>query len=172
MLPRMNKPTWTDAPLATDLTLRSFQKPDLHELHEIDQACYPPGIAYSKGTLRWFLRQPGAICLVGELAGKKDGALVSFIIAEQEGERGHIVTLDVLQEFRQAGIGTLLLAAAERELSSRGVARVELETAVDNAPAIAFWQKHGYRTHGILKRYYLDRVDALWMQKTLPAQGT
>ena len=152
--------------------LRDYSAGDLKALYQIDQACYPPGIAYSKGTLRWFLRQPGAICLVGELAGKRDGAVVSFIIAEREGTRGHIVTLDVLQEFRQVGIGTLLLAAAERQLSSSGVQRIELETAVDNAPAIAFWKKHGYRTHGILKRYYLDRVDALWMQKTLPAQGT
>ena len=42
-----------------------------------------------------------------------------------------------------------------------------LETATDNAPAVAFWQRHGYRIEATLKRYYLGRLDAYEMRKIL-----
>lgn len=146
--------------------LRTSQPGDLQALYEIDQACYPPGIAYSKGTLRWFLRLPGAHCLVALDGGKPIG----FILSEYEGTRAHIITLDVLEDQRRRGLGSALLAAQEAYLAGQGVQRVKLETATDNLPAIAFWQKHGYRTCGVLKRYYLGRVDAYCMEKSLAAR--
>ena len=151
--------------LRPPLAIRPYRPVDLDTLYQIDQACYPPGIAYSKRTLRLFLRVPGAICLVAESGAE----IVGFIIAEQEERTGHIITLDVLEPYRRHRMGTALLEAAESQLASRGVQTVELETATDNAPAIAFWQKHGYRTRGILERYYLGRVDALSMEKSLHA---
>jgi ribosomal protein S18 acetylase RimI-like enzyme len=48
-----------------------------------------------------------------------------------------------------------------------GVRQVWLETATNNAAAVAFWQKHGYRTEAVLKNYYADRVDAYEMRKVL-----
>ncbi len=53
----------------------------------------------------------------------------------------------------------------------RGVESVLLETSVENSPAIAFWQRHGYRTEAVLKRYYLGRIDAYEMRKRLSAQS-
>ena len=43
-----------------------------------------------------------------------------------------------------------------------------LESAVNNDAAIALWRRHGYRQVGILKRYYLGKVDAIQMRKLLP----
>ena len=51
----------------------------------------------------------------------------------------------------------------------RGVRRVSLETATDNEAGVAFWQRHGYRTSGVMRRYYLGRTDAFTMIKTLRA---
>jgi len=143
--------------------LRRYQADDFEALHQMDQACYPPGIAYSKSTLRWFLRLPGKNCLVAE----DDGEIAGFILAAQEDDHAHIITLDVLEAYRRRGIGTALLTAVEKSLAANGTHQVELETATNNAAAIAFWRRHGYRTRGILKRYYLDRVDAYSMEKTL-----
>lgn len=147
------------------LTLRAYTSLDFDTLYAIDQACYPSGIAYSKQTLRWFLRLPGAECVVAELEGKVAG----FILAEHEGPNAHLITIDVLADTRRRGIGTALLDTLEHSLASRGARQVELETATDNHAAIAFWHKHGYRTVGVLKRYYLDRLDAYSMHKSLPA---
>ncbi len=145
-------------------TLRPYTPEDFEELYTIDQACYAPGIAYSKRTLRLFLRLPGAECLVAE----SGGAIAGFILAEHEGERAHLITIDVLASERRRGVGTALLHAIEQAVAARGVRQVTLETATDNEAAIAFWQEHGYRTIGVLRRYYLDRLDAYSMYKPLP----
>ncbi len=145
------------------LTLRSYHPGDFPTLYAIDQACYPPGISYSKRILRWFLGRPGAQCLVAE----SDGGIAGFVLAEQEEETAHLITIDVLVTYRRRGVAAALLDTLENTLAARGVRHVELETAIDNQPGIAFWQKHGYRTLGVLKRYYLDRIDAYSMFKPL-----
>lgn len=143
--------------------LRRYRPDDFETLHAIDRACYPRGIAYSRGTLRQFLALPGAECLVLDSSGE----LIGFILTEAERENAHIITIDVVSSHRRAGAGSLLLFEAERSLAARGVHEVHLETAHDNSPAIAFWEKHGYRKRGVLPRYYLDRIDAFWMSKRI-----
>src|SRR5258708_33344969 len=58
---------------AMSAAIRPYNSRDFAKLFRIDQACYPPGIAYSKNTLRWFLNLPGAKCLVAEVSGKIAG---------------------------------------------------------------------------------------------------
>lgn len=145
------------------LTFRAYQPGDFDTLYAIDQVCYPSDIAYSKRTLQWFLNLPGAACVVAETSG----APVGFILAESDAGRGHIITLDVLEHARRRGIGTALLDTIEHTFAGRGVREVALETATNNEAAVAFWNKHGYRTVGVLKRYYSGRLDAYSMQKLL-----
>src|SRR5579871_4579941 len=143
---------------------------DFEAMHELDLACYPPGISYSRRTLKWFLALQGAECLVAKSA---EGApeVLGFIIGEHEGASGHIITLDVAPSTRRSGVGTALLQELERRLAARGVSRVELETATSNEAGVAFWQHHGYRTHGVIPRYYLGRLDAYAMSKTIAPTG-
>ena len=148
-------------------SLRPYLPKDFETLFAIDQACYPRGIAYSRRMLRDFLSFSESDCIVAESGAETSNELAGFILTEAEAARGHIITIDVLEQFRRAGLGTRLLLAAEVRLSARGVRQVELETATNNEPAIAFWLKHGYRTRGSYKRYYLGRVDALAMLKAL-----
>jgi ribosomal protein S18 acetylase RimI-like enzyme len=143
--------------------LRPFQSADFETLYQIDQLCYPRGIAYSRRTLKWFLALPEAECIVGE----SDDAIAGFILTEADESRAHVITIDVLEAHRRRGLGTSLLREAERRLTARGVREVHLETAQDNAAAIAFWQRHGYRKRGVLRGYYLDRIDAIAMIKEM-----
>lgn len=143
--------------------LREYRPGDFDSIWEIDQACYDPGIAYSRRELRNYLRFPGAECIIAEIGGKTAG----FLVSAHDGATGHIVTIDVLPEHRRQGAAALMLAEAERRLAAAGVRVVELETAIDNAAAIAFWQKHGYRIDGVKKRYYADGRDAFTMKRPL-----
>jgi [ribosomal protein S18]-alanine N-acetyltransferase len=136
---------------------------DFEALHEIDKKCFEPAIAYSRGQLREFLDLPGADCVVAEAEGK----IAGFLVAARKRRVGYVVTIDVLKPYRRAGVGTLLLAEAERRLAAAGVRVVELETATDNVSAIAFWEKHGYRTGGVIKSYYPNGRDAFSMSKPL-----
>jgi len=143
---------------------------DFEALHALDQTCYPAGISYSRRTLKWFLALPGAGCLVAKSA-ENPTEVLGFIIAEHEGAEGHIITLDVAESSRRSGVGTALLREMEQRLAACGVSRVELETATTNEAGVAFWRHHGYRTHGVIPRYYLGRLDAYAMSKKLAPIG-
>jgi [ribosomal protein S18]-alanine N-acetyltransferase len=145
------------------ITLRSYKPADFDALHEIDQVCYEAEIAYSKRELREYLRFRGADCVVAE----SDGRIAGFCISAYQDHYGYIVTIDVLSEFRRHNVGTALLDEIERRLIVSGVHEVRLETATDNDPAVAFWQKHGYRKRGVRKNYYPNGRDAFAMTKTL-----
>lgn len=152
-------------------TVRDYGPSDFETLYEIDQACYPRGIAYSRAMLRWYLKQRGSFCVVAEADAAPEsgiqGQIAGFIIAQGEGHAGYIVTIDVLQGQRRGGVGTALLEEAERRLASMRVRTIELQTATNNEAGIAFWQRHGYRSSGISPGYYLGRIDAYLMNKTL-----
>ena len=149
------------------LTLRNYASGDFETLYAIDQVCYPRGIAYSRRTLKWFLAIKGAECLVAQAEQEPGSPIVGFIIAEAAGPEGHIITLDVVAEHRRAGVGTSLLREMEQRLAAGGVRTVLLETAISNEAAVAFWQRQGYRSVGVVRGYYLGRIDAFEMTKSL-----
>lgn len=146
------------------LAIRGYEAHDFAALHKLDQTCFPPGVAYSKLMLRYFLNQPSADCLVAEDGGK----IAGFVLAEENPPLAHIVTLDVAESHRKKGIGTALVVEMEQHFAFRKVRTVLLETSVENIAGIAFWQRHGYRTEATLKGYYLNRIDAYEMRKRLP----
>ena len=96
---------------------------------------------------------------------------VGFIVAEAARVTGHIITLDVLEEARRSGLGSRLMAAAEERLRAQGCRAVSLETAVDNAAALAFYKKHHYFLVKTLPRYYSTGVDAFVLKKDLLSDG-
>ena len=145
------------------------------ELYEIDQLCYEPAIAYSRRELRNYLRFPGADCVVAEAGAAAntknkfhESSIAGFCVTAHEDDWGYIITIDVLEAYRRHGLGSQLLAEAERRLAANGAREIALDTAVNNAAAIAFWQKHGYRILGTRKGYYPGGVDAYAMAKKLP----
>jgi ribosomal protein S18 acetylase RimI-like enzyme len=169
--------------------IRDFQASDFDTLWNIDQTCFPAGISYSRAELRLYMRRRASFTLVaanqesGESngspsaakrdkglpgAGLLDAAVAGFIITEAGARaRGHIITIDVIPSARRAGVGSLLLRAAEDRLISVECRSVELETAVDNFSAIAFYKRHGFSVIKTFPRYYSNGVDALVLEKTL-----
>ena len=150
--------------------IREFQKSDFPRLWEIDQKCFSPGISYSQPELLFYMRRPRAFTLVAEQAGNhrdSEAPAVGFIVAEAGKLAGHIITIDVLDEFRRSGLGSQLMAAAEERLRAEGCHTVILETAVDNAPALAFYKRHKYFLVKTIPRYYATGVDAFVLKKDL-----
>ncbi len=143
--------------------LRNYRPTDFESLHEIDRVCFDATIAYSRRELREYLRLPGAVCVVAE----ENDQIRGFIVTARQRDEGYIVTIDVLPNYRRHAVGSLLLAEAEKRLAAQGTTEVSLETATENASAIAFWQKHGYRTRGVITGYYPGGRDAFSMTKLL-----
>jgi ribosomal protein S18 acetylase RimI-like enzyme len=173
-------------------TIRDFHPADFDTLWHIDLHCFPSGISYSRAELKYYMRRPGAFTLVAEnrsavstadpASGKRGedssplspnetsearAATAGFIVAEANRASGHIITIDVIASVRRAGLGSLLLKAAEERLRAASCRSVGLETAVDNLSALAFYKRHAYsvvRTH---PRYYSNGVDAFVLEKDL-----
>jgi ribosomal-protein-alanine N-acetyltransferase len=143
--------------------IRAYVPSDFKALYQLDQSCFPRGIAYSKSMLRYFLDLPSAQCLVA-LEGEE---YAGFILSEATTWLAHIITLDVTEAYRRHGVGTMLLRGMEKSMAARGLGAILLETAVNNEAGVAFWQRHGYEAETVLKRYYLSRIDAYEMRKLL-----
>jgi ribosomal-protein-alanine N-acetyltransferase len=146
--------------------IREFQATDFDTLWRIDQGCFPPGISYSRQELKTYMRRRGSFTLVA--VDGKEGEPSGFIVAEADGRgTGHVITIDVSAPARRTGVGSLLLRAAEERLRAARCSTVELETAVDNAPALSFYKRHGYSVTRTFPRYYSNGVDALVLEKDL-----
>src|SRR5207247_6705276 len=103
----------------------------------------------------------GVQCLVAE----ENERIAGFLLAEETAPLAHIITLDVAAPHRRCGIGSELLRQTETNLAARGVRSILFETATTNEAAVAFWQRHGYRTEAVLNPYYLALLDAYAMHK-------
>lgn len=165
--------------------IRDFQPSDFDTLWRIDQTCFPPGISYSRTELRFYMRRRNAFTLVTysteantpvlkeehkpeDEKKSDDSSIAGFIVAEAGArERGHVITIDVIAAARRFGVGSLLLRSAEDRLIATGCRAVELETAVDNLSALAFYKRHAYSVIKTFPRYYSNGVDALVLEKKL-----
>ena len=77
-----------------------------------------------------------------------DGNVIGGILGGTYWGWMYIDILWVHEEHRKQGIGSRLLAAAEKEAVLRGCHHVHVDTMSWQAPA--FYQKHGYEVIGIL----------------------
>jgi len=150
--------------VSPNFLIRGYLPDDFGALYELDQQCFPRGIAYSKSMLRYFLQIAPQTCFVAAASG---AAIAGFILGEVDRTYAHIITLDVADDYRRSGVGSQLLKTLESKFSKLGTKTVVIETAVDNPVAIAFWHRHGYQTTRNLKKYYLGRTDAHEMRKPL-----
>lgn len=169
--------------------IRQFEKADFETLWRIDQKCFDPELAYSRPELAFYMRRPLAFTLVAEAesvlargangkgaGGPGERRILGFIVAERQRLKGHIITIDVIEEARRLGVGSALLDAAEERLLKSGAIEVELETAVNNEAAIRFYKRKGYFVGKTVRGYYSNQLDALVMGKDLtggePSTGT
>ncbi len=149
------------------LTIRPAASQDFPALYALDQACFAPGISWSRAELQYFLRYPGNIAVVAE----DEGRIAGFAIAGTQRRRGvpvgRLITIDVDSSMRRRGIGHQLLQAIEDRLRAQKAVAVLLEVAIDNLPAQEFYARHGFVKAGRIPGYYLGRIDALVMEKPL-----
>jgi ribosomal-protein-alanine N-acetyltransferase len=124
------------------------------------------GPAWDEAAFASLLALPGRLALVAAEEGEPLGMLLLGLVADE----GEIITLAVLPGARRRGLGAALLAAAAAEAAGRGVARLFLEVAEDNAPARALYAGAGFVPVGRRKSYYAragGAVDALMLALSL-----
>jgi len=83
-------------------------------------------------------------------------------------DEAHVVTIAVAEAYRRRGLGEMLLIAAIELAQRREQEVVTLECRVSNAPALALYEKYGFRRVGIRKRYYTDNNEDAAIMTTFP----
>ncbi len=135
------------------ILIRKAKKGDLEDLYRIEIECFHEE-AFPFSYMRRIMDDPKFITLVAVSSNR----IVGFIITsleEFEGDLiGHICSIDVKSEYRGRGIGSRLLSSAEKILKKMGAKICYLETYENNATAVKFYLKHGYKSFKTLRNYY------------------
>ena len=134
---------------------------DLGALRNLERVCFEKD-AWSLLDLMAVLSWPDVI----RLKAVDSGEMIGFIAGDpRRTERtGWIATLGVDPRSRRRGIGSALLAACESQMR---LPLMKLTVRVSNQPAIAMYEKLGYRTTDLWRGYYNDGEDGLVMTKRL-----
>ena len=144
--------------------LRPFRPDDFEVLFGIDQACFAPGVSYSRQELAAFITHPSSKTWVATT----EDQVIGFLIANRTPQRAeHIITIDVAERWRRCNVGTALMDAAEDWARMQKFRLVFLETAEDNLSAQAFYEKRGYVKLKRIARYYSNGAAAWLMVKAL-----
>jgi ribosomal protein S18 acetylase RimI-like enzyme len=146
--------------------IRHSTSKDFPVLLSIDQACFPPDVAYDYMDMKHMMSRPGAETLVLE----ESGEIRAFLLIDIDHRRksATLVTLDVLAEHRRRGYASILFSRSEEILKTHGVTHYSLQVDVHNDAAIAFYRKNGFKEERLLRKYYPGSRDAWQMTKKLP----
>jgi ribosomal protein S18 acetylase RimI-like enzyme len=93
------------------------------------------------------------------LVGVQDGAVVGCLMAGYEGHRGWLNYLAVSPEHRRRGLGSALVAEAERLLKNEGCPKVNLQIRTSNGEVVEFYGRLGYAPDDVVsmgKRFVDD----------------
>lgn len=103
----------------------------------------------------------GALPTVGYLVAEHGGAFAGYAVVSVVDVDAELQRIAVPPAQRRAGIASALLTATVDHALRGGASRLLLEVREDNAPAIAFYARHGFTELGRRPRYYRDGTTAL-----------
>jgi RimJ/RimL family protein N-acetyltransferase len=122
---------------------------------------------------RWLITTPGSISEPSEsfwisemvraaehlvLVAEADGEVVGNVLVSVDRgvatEHIGVLSITIAEEWRDVGIGTELVAAAQDWAADRGLRKVSLGVFPENARAIAVYEKRGFEREGLRRRQY------------------
>jgi ribosomal protein S18 acetylase RimI-like enzyme len=134
---------------------------DLGALRHLEQVCFEKD-AWPLLDLIAVLTWPEVI----RLKAVENGEMIGFVAGDPRRSEGAgwIATIAVDPRYQRRGIGRMLLQACEVRTT---LPRMRLTVRMSNEGAISLYEKEGYRSVDIWKRYYNDGEDGLVMEKKL-----
>lgn len=155
-----------------DYQIRLCEREDLPSVVDINARTLPEH--YSDYFYSEILAEFPETFLVAEL----EGGVIGYIMCRIEygfshlrrlglARKGHVVSVAVVDEHREKGLGSRLVVAAHQEMVKKSASESYLEVRISNARAIALYERLGYKTTGRLEGYYRDGEAAFLMATPL-----
>ncbi len=142
-------------------TIRSLGYSDLPQVIAIERRAFTTPWSLAMFVLE--LSKPSGVHLA---AIDAEGKLMGYLICARYDTVWHLMNIAVDPALRRWGIARALL---EQMLERAGAeSEYTLEVRTSNAPAIALYERFGFRSAGTRPRYYRDNgEDAVIMWRTL-----
>jgi ribosomal-protein-alanine N-acetyltransferase len=147
------------------LTIRPLAYSDLPRVIAVERRSFPTPWSLAMFVLE--LSKPSGVCLAA-LDGE---SLVGYLICSRYAQVWHLMNIAVDPASRRRGLATALLAAMLARAGPDEPYTLEVRTS--NAPAIALYERFGFRSAGTRPRYYQDTgEDAMIMWRTAEMPST
>ncbi len=142
------------------LRIRRLSYSDLPNVLSVERRAFPTPWSLSMFVLE--LSKPGGV----PLAAVRGNELVGYLVCSRYETVWHLMNIAVDPSERRQGVATLLLEQLFARIDDES-ARYTLEVRPSNAAAIALYQRFGFGSAGLRRRYYHDNgEDALIMWRT------
>jgi ribosomal-protein-alanine N-acetyltransferase len=152
------------APPASAVDIRRLTYADLPQVTAIERRAFSTPWSLAMFVLE--LSKPSGVCLAAETVEDRERELVGYLICSRYDTVWHVMNVAVDPDRRRHGIATALITALLREVADRD-AQVTLEVRRSNTGAIALYERFGFRSAGVRRRYYQDNgEDAVIMWRT------
>ncbi len=153
-------------------TMRRFGPADLEAVININRVCLPENYAPyffidTFNTLpETFIVAEFQVQVVGYIMCRLEHGF-SDLRKLRFARKGHIISVAVMPNFRNQGIGYSLVEQALSALSANHADECYLEVRTNNVQAINLYKKMGFDVTRSIPRYYFDGFDAYVMTKPL-----
>ena len=128
-------------------------------LSAIHARAFPEDEFWEERIIAGQLSQPGVFGFIDARGG--------MILARAAADEAEVLTVAVVPERRQQGLGGGLITAAAQEARRHGATTLFLEVSTRNPAARGLYQRLGFVQVGRRCGYYADGSDALTLKKLL-----
>lgn len=143
-------------------TIEEAREELLPQIQRIEQQSF--SVPWTEAMLRVQLSPDSHVFLTAESAEGVVGYVGMMYVLDE----GYVSNVAVRPDRRRQGIADALLDALEARARALMLSFLTLEVRAGNVPAVALYEKHGYRVVGRRKNYYEKPTeDALLMTLTL-----
>jgi [ribosomal protein S18]-alanine N-acetyltransferase len=151
------------APPAAAVEIRRLTYADLPQVVAIERRAFTTPWSLAMFVLE--LSKPSGICLAAEV----ENELVGYLICSRYDTVWHVMNIAVDTDRRRRGIATALISALLDRVGDD--AQVTLEVRKSNTGAILLYERFGFRSAGVRRRYYADNGEdavIMWRTNTAP----
>ncbi len=146
---------------AGDLIIRKAELRDAEDMAIIDELSSP-----IPWRMESFEREIEENKIAFYIVAEIDGDIAGYMGLWRVADEGHITNVCVAPKYRRMRVATAMMQTVFDVCGREGILDYTLEVRVSNDPAIALYEKQGFKGVGVRKDYYFDNhEDAMIMWK-------